>query len=364
VKHDPEGLQFDILMTTAQPPELTQQQVFDNSLQLARHAERLGFGGAWILEHHFTRYGLCSNPLTMAAFILGTTERLRVGTAVSVLPLYHPVQLAEQVALLDRLSGGRFDLGIGRGQFAKDFEVFDVDPQTSHTVMHEWIEIMEMAWRDPVVEWNGRHATIPPVPVYPTPQSPEGPSVRVVADSASTTEWAASKGYPMMLGWWLDHDAMRSQLDLYDEVARAHGHDPAGVDHVAACIVSVAETREAAADGIRDTLRWWRQVAEEVIFKFEELRKLSNYKAMFRRWEEFTLAAGGDAARGQEDALQRLLDINIVGTPDDCVARLRSLVRATGIRHFICGFEGWRQLPLIERNMESFAERVVPFAGD
>lgn len=85
------------------------------SLDAVIHAERAGFDDAWFAEHHFMPYGVCPSAITFAALALGRTRRIGIGTAVSVLSTTHPVALAEQAAMLDRLSGGRFRLGIGRG---------------------------------------------------------------------------------------------------------------------------------------------------------------------------------------------------------------------------------------------------------
>jgi hypothetical protein len=98
----------------------------DASLAAAVAAEEAGFDDVWIAEHHFMSYGVCPSAVTMAGFLLGATRRITVGTAVSVLSTQHPVALAEQAALLDRLSGGRFVLGVGRGGPWVELDVFGI----------------------------------------------------------------------------------------------------------------------------------------------------------------------------------------------------------------------------------------------
>src|SRR5579864_52702 len=101
---------FDAFLTTAHFQSYGEHEVLENAVAYARAAEQLGYTGVWITEHHFIpAVGICPSSLTMAAFLLGHTQRLRVGTAVCIVPLYHPVHLAEQVALLDHLGNGRFD---------------------------------------------------------------------------------------------------------------------------------------------------------------------------------------------------------------------------------------------------------------
>ena len=98
-------------------PGLSHQEILDAAISYAEAAEQLGYHDVWVSEHHFIPFGICPSALTMAGFLLGRTRRLRVGTATTLVHLYHPLQLAEQAALLDQLSGRRFDFGIGRGGY-------------------------------------------------------------------------------------------------------------------------------------------------------------------------------------------------------------------------------------------------------
>ncbi|WKG01975.1 LLM class flavin-dependent oxidoreductase [Mycolicibacterium sp. HK-90] len=102
-------------------------EVFDFTVEQATAAEQLGYDELWVTEHHFIRFGINPSAVTTAAFLLGRTSRISVGTAVALSPLYHPVDLAERTALLDQLSHGRFVLGLGRGGYRRDFDVLDID---------------------------------------------------------------------------------------------------------------------------------------------------------------------------------------------------------------------------------------------
>jgi alkanal monooxygenase alpha chain len=353
-------MKFGVFLTTAHHPKQTQDEVFDTTIRYAVEAERLGYDGAWVLEHHFTRYGICAHPVTLASYILGRTTTLRVGTAVCVLPLYHPLQMAEQVAMVDQLSNGRFDFGVGRGVFQKDFSAFDVDPSKSHLIMREWLDIIKRAWTENVVEAHSDLIDFAPVPLYPSPRSKPHPPIYVVCESASSTEWVASQGYPMLLSWWLEREAIRSQVELYDQVARSHGHDPSRAPHILSAIACVSDSQEEAKDEIRDYIAWWRKVAQEAILRFEELQKLENYELVLRRWEDQLLAGAGDPDAGERDALERLLDLNLVGTPEHCVERILELVETTGIEHFVVGFEGTGEPERTLQSMRRFAEEVIP----
>lgn len=352
---------FGLFLTTAQIPGLSQEDVFDNSVHYAQLGEELGFESAWALEHHFTRYGLCGDPLVMAGYLLGKTTTLKVGTAVSVLPLYHPVHLAERVALLDQLSNGRFLFGIGRGGFIKDFEVFKQQPEKSHLIMREWIGIiMEAMKENSVVERDNDLISFPAVPVYPTPRTPDGPPVYVVCESSSSTEWVASQGLPMMMSWWLEKEAMRAQVDLYNEVSQAHGHDPEGIDHIISCVASVGDSREQARAAIHANFDWFRRTGQQAAFKVQQLRKMPNYADLLRKWEEFALEHDGDIDRANRQHTENVLNLNVIGTPQQCIDHLGTLMEVTGVRHVLAGFEGHGQRGPVSDNMRRFAEEVMP----
>jgi alkanal monooxygenase alpha chain len=353
-------MRFGVYLTTAQPPGHSPEAVFDNAVRYAQKAEDLGFDGAWVFEHHFSRFGLSNAPLTLAAYLLGHTTRLRVGTSITVVPLYHPIRLAEQVALIDQVSHGRLDFGVGRGTCKPDFDFFGVDMGETHTILSEYMDIIERAWRDDVVESDGAYVKFPAVPVYPRPWTKPRPTVYAAAESPRTTEWAASRGYPMLLNHWIEEEAMLSQLELYEETSLASGHDPAAMEHIFSCIAYLDESREAARREVRDNLAWWRRVGIAGAYKFEELRRLPNYEFHFRRWEDEVLKSGGNRDEAFEKSLDHMIEINPIGTVEQCVERLGRVIERTGIRHVVCGFEGSGDPDKTIGNMARFAAEVMP----
>lgn len=141
-------LTFGLFLNAGAQIGADHRAVFDLVLAEAELAERLGYRDVWVTEHHFIDFGVNANALTLAGFLLGRTQRLRVGTAVTLAPLYHPVQLAEQAAILDQASGGRFDFGLGRGGYRRDFEVFDID-------IARWDDEIENTARVLIDAWTG-----------------------------------------------------------------------------------------------------------------------------------------------------------------------------------------------------------------
>src|SRR5262249_19956877 len=131
----------------------TQREAFDEAFATVEAAEALGFDGVWLSERHFSPPGgsthvssIGSTPLLWATAIAMRTSRLRIGTAVLLLPLGHPVRLAEEVETLDNLSQGRFDLGIGRSSFPRSYEGYNVPYEESRARFREYLEVMRLAW--------------------------------------------------------------------------------------------------------------------------------------------------------------------------------------------------------------------------
>ncbi|MGV0772917.1 LLM class flavin-dependent oxidoreductase [Mycobacterium syngnathidarum] len=216
---------FGVLLNFGASQGDSVEQVFDFAAIQADAAEELGFDDLWVTEHHFIRFGINPSALTAAAFLLGRTRRVRVGTSVVLSPLSHPVELAERAALLDQLSHGRFELGLGRGGYRRDFEVLGVD-------FARWDEepcasaqrILEL-WRsgDDNPGSTGEALTLQP-PVRTKPH----PNLLMATASAAGIEFAAQHGLPLQ-HYFATPAEQRVQLqrryqELSPETAAAPGH--------------------------------------------------------------------------------------------------------------------------------------------
>ncbi|MEM7287340.1 MAG: LLM class flavin-dependent oxidoreductase [Actinomycetota bacterium] len=194
------------------------EDVMRITLHQATEAERLGLHDLWITEHHFIPFGINPSAVTTAGFLLGRTERIRVGTAVALAPLYHPVELAEHAALLDQLSGGRFDLGIGRGGYLKDYEVLDVSiDRWTEEPLRSAAEILGL-WADPNVA-RDTHTTGASV-LQPTPRS-EKPPLFIATRSADGIAFAAEHRLPLQHYFAVPVDARVQLQEAYRDAAGA-----------------------------------------------------------------------------------------------------------------------------------------------
>jgi alkanesulfonate monooxygenase SsuD/methylene tetrahydromethanopterin reductase-like flavin-dependent oxidoreductase (luciferase family) len=161
-------------------------------------AERAGFDDVWFAEHHFMSYGVCLSAMTLAAFVLGQTSRIAVGTAVSMLPAWHLVALAEQAALLDQVSAGRFRLGAGRGDPWVDLEVFGTGAERYESGFAESLDLLLTALRQDKISAAGPLFTFREVSMVPRPRTRPHPPPAVACTSAATAELAAARGLPML----------------------------------------------------------------------------------------------------------------------------------------------------------------------
>jgi alkanesulfonate monooxygenase SsuD/methylene tetrahydromethanopterin reductase-like flavin-dependent oxidoreductase (luciferase family) len=124
----------------------TESEVYRDSLEQIQVADELGYHTAWLAEHRFSPYGIMPDTLLFGAAVAATTTRIRIGTAVVVLPFHHPILIAEQTAMLDVLSNGRFDFGVGRGYQAQEFRSFNIDMDESRERFEETLNIIQGLW--------------------------------------------------------------------------------------------------------------------------------------------------------------------------------------------------------------------------
>src|SRR5580693_6539763 len=131
--------------------------VYARALERIEVMDRTGYDAVWLAEHHFSSFSVCPSVHMMGMLAAARTERLRIGTGVSLAPSYHPLRLAEEVALLDQLSGGRVNWGAGRGFARVEFENFGVPPEESTSRFHEAVEIVLRAWTEERLTFSGAH---------------------------------------------------------------------------------------------------------------------------------------------------------------------------------------------------------------
>ncbi|HEX6231118.1 MAG TPA: LLM class flavin-dependent oxidoreductase [Actinomycetota bacterium] len=170
------------LITCQRPPSevRTDVELYAEALELSREAERLGFDSVWVSEHHFVDDGYLPSPIPLCAAIAAVTERITVGTSLALAPLYHPLRLAEDVAVADLISDGRVVLGLGIGWREEEFEAIGVPLVERADRLEDAVATLRQAWSDGLTTGTER-SPHPDVAVTPKPARPGGPPIWVGA---------------------------------------------------------------------------------------------------------------------------------------------------------------------------------------
>jgi alkanesulfonate monooxygenase SsuD/methylene tetrahydromethanopterin reductase-like flavin-dependent oxidoreductase (luciferase family) len=205
------GLLYDL----ANPPEWRRDpvQLYQRAVEQAVWAEQVGLDAIWVTEHHFVD-GYVSSPLPVVAAIAARTSRVRIGTSVLVAPLYHPVRLAEELAVIDLLSGGRVELGAGLGWALPEYECFGVDPRRRVSRMQEVLDVVRLAWTEETLSFSGRHFTFDGLQVLPKPAQDPHPPIWGGATSRAGGRRVGRSGLGLM---WLERDVVEGYLEGWAE---------------------------------------------------------------------------------------------------------------------------------------------------
>src|SRR6516225_12293794 len=201
-------------------------QRYRDTLEQAVYAEALGFESVWPVEQHFdTERSILCAPLLMLAALAERTRTLRLGIAIVLLPLSHPVRVAEEIATLDVISNGRVEFGIGRGALPKHFTGFGIPQVENRERFLEGLKIVRKAWTEERFSYRGRFFNIEDLSVVPQPVQQPHPPIRVAANSPGTFELMGRLGYPIFATSHMNtYPRLKELLALYHQAHAAAGH--------------------------------------------------------------------------------------------------------------------------------------------
>ncbi len=221
------------------------QQVYERALERIVVMDRAGYDAVWLAEHHFTTYSVCPSVTLMALEAAHRTEHLRIGTAVTLAALYHPLRLAEELALLDVLTGGRLNWGAGRGFEPTEFATFGVPLDETAPRFREAVEVVLAAWTSERLTFHGEYWDFDDVEVLPKPLQSPRPPTWVAATSPDAISWAASKGHDILMDPHATFAEIGSKYDRYRTELAANGFPPPGETPMARLIAVAATDAEA-----------------------------------------------------------------------------------------------------------------------
>jgi alkanesulfonate monooxygenase SsuD/methylene tetrahydromethanopterin reductase-like flavin-dependent oxidoreductase (luciferase family) len=351
----------------------TQQQVLEQCVERMEFADRLGYYASWTTEHHFATdptylpyglpearfpaYDLASDPLTFLTYVAARTKQLRLGTAVLVLPYDNPIRVAERAALLDVLSGGRLELGIGRGSGAREHAAFGIPMGGNRAQYHEALEIVLRAWSGEPFSYQGEYFQIPELAVVPKPLQQPHPPIYIGSGSPESIRLTAERGfaYCSVAGSWgpFGLDRHKEVRDLYLASAAAAGRDVSGYLYPHVLLMYCGETDEEA-----------EEVAVHYMMQFTLIVE-AHYER--QRLGGSTIAALGpnaDADRVRQLA-REMLALNIIGSPETCIRKLEAFKQVIDLNYFL-GFVDFGGIPhdKVLASMERFARYVMPHFAD
>ena len=314
--------------------------------------EELGFEGVFFAEHYVGGYAFPSPPV-FAAAVAQRTKRIRLGTGVTLLPLSNPVRLAEEYAMVDVLSDGRLDFGIGRGVLKAEYELFDIDEAESHGRFHEAIEIIRQAWTQETVTYDGKYYKVRDVKALPKPvQQPHPPIWSACAVTPESFTWAGSDG--------LQSDdravclsqarATAGQARFVLEGARggrSRSENPRGAGRLSPLRRGFGR-RGARAGG---------QTLRPVLAILRSLDRKSFESADYKEYKGGLSKLFGDATYDDLDKG----DCVIFGTPERCVQRLKRAQKDYRLDYpiFEVNFGGFPHKETL-KSLKKFAKYVMP----
>jgi alkanesulfonate monooxygenase SsuD/methylene tetrahydromethanopterin reductase-like flavin-dependent oxidoreductase (luciferase family) len=346
-------MEFGLFHEFQKSPETSEAEAFAQSFELVDAAERWGLDAMWLAELHFEPgRSVLASPLILAAAIAQRTRRMKIGTAVQVLPLCHPLRLAEEAATVDQISDGRLIFGVGRSGFAHVYQAYGVPYDESRERFAETLEIVKRAWTNERFSFSGKYFAYDKVALVPKPLQRPTPPIRIAATSIDTYAAIGALGHPIFVAARLGTLSELAPLVRgYRDAYGAAGHPGAGEVYLRVPVY-LAETEERAR----------REPEESVMHLFRAIggqlqasANVSGARAIEQR-----------AERGQQlqtvsydDALR---DKMIVGTPDQVVEKLQRLRQEIGLDGILAELNPGSLIPhaLVMNALRLLCQEVMP----
>ncbi len=337
------------------PPKISDSQIYEDELRLADLVEPLGFDSLWTVEHHFTPYTMVPNPTQFLSYMAGRTQHIDFGTMVIVLPWHDPVRVAEEISMLDNLlRGRRVMLGFGRGAGRVEFEGMRVPMGESRQRFLEALEVIRLALREQQFSFKGEFFQIENLSVRPRPRSDDLEERMYCAWGSPTTIEIAARAQlgPLFV-------PQKSWEEIGAEVVEYNGYRAElGLPEwkpIVCCWAYCAESESQASeigrqymDNYGRTATWHYELDDP-----EHFEKVGGYEHYAK-----SIRAGADAKLASRAGFS---ETQIMGTPEQCLEKLRYVKEVANVSEFIGVFLfGGLPVDTAEASMRLFAEKVLP----
>ena len=339
-------MKFGVFFLLHSPGARSSAEVYHRVLGQMAYADELGFDSVWIAEHHFSNYGYCPDPLALAVKASSVTKRVRIGTAVLVLPFWHPLRLAEAVALADVLTEGRLEVGVARGYQKYEFDRLGLNIEHSRSLSDETLEILLQALTTIGFSHEGEHYTIPETTTYPRPVQQPRPPVWLAASTKESMATAVRHGLSVFTAASTRPlSVAESAFEAYEAVKRELGASTDGLDFAVQQHVHVAPTDAEARSRVEQSLWHYRH----------STRLRTSTERVERGLAE-------DDPLDDEPGLDDLFETHtIAGSPERVREKVQRYADALGISQLNCVFAlGELDDDTVRGSMRLFAEHVMP----
>jgi alkanesulfonate monooxygenase SsuD/methylene tetrahydromethanopterin reductase-like flavin-dependent oxidoreductase (luciferase family) len=319
--------------------------VVEDTRTMVKLAEDIGFSIAWFAEHHFTNYSVSVSPLMMAAHMAGVTRRIRLGAGVVVLPLYHPLRVAQEIALLDQQSGGRAVLGVGTGYQKYEFERFGLPVEEKTDIFLEYWSVLERALTDGRVKFAGKYITVPETVFTVRPVQRPMPEVFVTSPHPEILRRVARwGGTPFITAGWRGSPALLEIASQVQKSWSAAGLDSATMPIAVQQYIHVTDSRSEALEAA------------------ERARYIARMVSALR---ESNVTLDGSSIvpppLPNEPPLETFIDNLIIGDPHHVAERVVDEIKHLRPVHYNAFFQ-FGDMPIVRarRSLERFGAEVLP----
>ena len=334
-------------------PWVAERQAFEELLAQIELTERLGFNEAWFAEHHHSDYGMLASPNLIIAALARRTERLRFGNLVSVLPLYDPMRLAEECAMLDILTGGRLNVGLGRG-VPKDDMKHRLDRETAQARFEEGIEILLRAWSGETFSYSGKAWGYEEISCRPQPLQKPHPPIYYGATSPDSPAMVARNGWNLALSRQPLANCTKA-ISTY-RAERAKHADLSGTgDAIMVRDIYVADTDEQAwREAVPELMRFW-QLATDNVWRGDTLAD----DDLVKYTERYVYYPGGLTVKRLDE-----WGTSLIGSPATVITKARAMIETAKPDSLVGMFQfGGLKHEQVMHSLELFGNKVMPALG-
>ena len=334
-------------------PWVPEKQAFEELLEQILLTERLGFDEAWFAEHHHSDYGMLASPNLIIASLAHRTKRLRMGNLVSVLPLYDPMRLAEECGMLDILTGGRLNVGLGRG-VPKDDMKHRLDRETAQARFDEGIEILMRAWTGETFSYSGKAWGYEEISCRPQPLQKPHPPIYYGATSPDSPAMVARRGWNLALSRQPLANCARA-IKSYREERAKHKNLTGNGNAIMVRDIYVADTDEQALrEAVPQITRFW-QLATDNVWRGDSV----SADDLPRFTERFAYFPGGLSEKKLDE-----WGTSLVGSPETVIKKARAMIETARPDCLVGMFSfGGLSHEQITHSIELFGTKVMPALG-